>query len=108
MFFDISILHFYVGSFDDAKTNLAEFRTLVQTLKPVEVVTLYAENHKDLVKLLRNLSHRPILTYMTADKLPAAPETDAMAKAYATINSSNDMMYPDGLESMFPKLLADS
>lgn len=55
VFFDISILHFYVGCFDNPKTNTAEFRTLVQTLKPVEVVTLYSENHKELIKLLRNM-----------------------------------------------------
>mgnify|MGYP006893269363 CR=1 FL=1 len=29
VFFDISILHFYVGSFTDPKTNVADFRTLV-------------------------------------------------------------------------------
>ena len=29
VFFDISILHFYVGSFDNIKTNLSDFRTLV-------------------------------------------------------------------------------
>lgn len=29
VFFDISILHFYVGHFDDPKTNVAEFRTMV-------------------------------------------------------------------------------
>ena len=29
VFFDISILHFYVGCFEDPKTNTAEFRTLV-------------------------------------------------------------------------------
>lgn len=69
-FFDISILEFYVGHFDDPKTNVAEFRTLVQTLKPVEVVTLYSENHRDVVKLIRNMQQKPILTYLTQDKLP--------------------------------------
>ena len=29
VFFDISILHFYVGCFEDNRTNTAEFRTLV-------------------------------------------------------------------------------
>ena len=29
VFYDISILHFYVGSFTDPKTNVGEFRTLV-------------------------------------------------------------------------------
>ena len=68
----------------------------------MEVVTLYAENSKEIVKLLRNLNHRPLLTYMTADKLPSTPETDSMAKMYAVINSSRELLYPDGLEQMMP------
>jgi hypothetical protein len=44
---------------------------------------LYSENNKELVKILRNLTQKPILTYMTADKLPGVPETENMAKLYA-------------------------
>jgi hypothetical protein len=39
---------------------------------------------------------------MTADKLPSTPETDSMAKMYAVINSSRELLYPDGLEEMMP------
>lgn len=101
VFYDISILHFYVGKFENPKTNVAEFRTLVQTLKPVEVVTLYSENHRDVVKLLRNMQQKPILTYLTQDKLPDIAKTDEMAKNYAAKNVSADSIYPDGLEEMF-------
>ena len=97
-----------MGCFSDARTNLAEFRTLVQTLKPVEVVTLYAENSKEYVKLLRSLTQKPIISYMTADKLPGVPETDQLAKHYAENNSSNESLYPDGLEKMMPKLLSEN
>jgi len=48
-------------------------------LKPVEVVTLYAENHRELVKIMRNMQQRPILTYLTQEKLPDVTETDEMA-----------------------------
>ena len=65
VFYDISILHFYTGCFTDPKTQVSDFRTLVQTLKPVEVVTLYLENSKELVKMMKNMTQRPILTYMT-------------------------------------------
>jgi len=71
----------------------------------VEVVCLYSENNKDLTKVLRVLNVKPIVTYMTIDKLPGVPETDSLVKQYARQNCSKDMIYPDGLEVMFPDLL---
>ena len=101
VFYDISILEFYVGCFKDPKTNVGEFRTLVQTLKPVEVVTLYSENHKELVKIMKNMQQRPILTYLTQDKLPDVHTTNNLAQNYMQKNGSGTALYPDGLEAMF-------
>lgn len=88
---------------------MAEFRTLVQTLKPVEVVCLYSENHKEYVKILKNLHVKPIMTYITLDKLPNIAETEQLAKMYAGKNCNSDekQQYPDGLDQMFPMLLKD-
>jgi hypothetical protein len=49
-------------------------------LKPIEVVNLFSENSKELVKLLKNMNQKPIITYMTSEKLPDLQETENMAK----------------------------
>ena len=46
------------------------------------------------------MQQRPILTYLTQEKLPDVTETDEMAQVFAAKNSSKEMNYPDGFEEM--------
>ena len=72
------------------------------------MVTVYAEKHREIVKLLKALDHKPIVTFVTQERLPEVPEIDQMAKIYATKNASKGLAYPDGLDDLFPKLLTES
>lgn len=58
--------------------------------------------------MIKALTHKPIISYITQEKLPEVPETDTMAKMYASKNSAKDLIYPDGLDEMFPLFLAEN
>jgi hypothetical protein len=82
VFFDISILKMYSGviksgssslvgsrSNADRALQLQQFNTLLLQVKPIEIVTLYAEKSLPTLALLKNLPSQPQLSFLTQETI---------------------------------------